>query len=183
MHTVTTARRLQLPQGALRSLLSAVADGRPPGEAVRLLRQAGYDAGDEVFELLQGRIAECSDADGVEAIPMQQFWECFASVWESLRWGTLQHRQIHPAVAELVSTDWIEADAAPAGLGCHFTTGLFADLLRRVAGQEVAVLETECRGRGDRRCRWLLGAPDALDEVYGLLRAGASADDAVARLA
>jgi hypothetical protein len=64
---------------------------------------------------------------------------------------------------------------------------VLAELLRRATGTEdgaeIAVLEAECRGRGDARCRFLFGSPAALEAVYAALREGdATADDALARL-
>jgi hypothetical protein len=49
---------------------------------------------------------------------------------------------------------------------CHFTTGVLANILGRAADGEVAVLEVECRSRGDQRCRFLFGGADAVYSVY-----------------
>ena len=37
----------------------------------------------------------------------------------------------------------------------------------------LAVMEVECRSRGDARCRWLVGAPDTLTSLYQHMAQGA----------
>jgi hypothetical protein len=69
---------------------------------------------------------------------------------------------------------WAESTSEPTSLApsCHLTCGLLADLLGRVAGHVVAVMEVECRSRGDARCRFLAGAPETLGALYERLAAG-----------
>jgi predicted hydrocarbon binding protein len=64
--------------------------------------------------------------------------------------------------------DWAEADpgAGAATPSCHVTAGLLAGMLGRLAGEHVAVLEIECRSRGDAHCRFLAGASETLQTVY-----------------
>ena len=38
----------------------------------------------------------------------------------------------------------------------------------------VAVMEVECRSRGESRCRFLAGAPETLSALYDRMAAGAS---------
>ncbi len=58
-----------------------------------------------------------------------------------------------------------------------------ADLLTRVAGRDLAVMEVECRSRRDGQCRFLLGSPDTLGAVYEGLREGRSYLEVLDRLA
>jgi predicted hydrocarbon binding protein len=182
MATATPTRQLNFPSSLLVTLLSAVAADREPAQTVDLLRQAGYDAGADLYALLGERVARQGD-DAIEALPAAEFWRHFASLWESLGWGSLQHRQTHPGVAELVSPDWVEAETSASGFGCQLTTGLFADLLRRAAGDDIAVLEVECRGRGDAQCRFLVGSAATLGALHDSVRQGRSAEDWLARSA
>jgi len=39
-------------------------------------------------------------------------------------------------------------------------------MLGRLAGEYVAVMEIECRSRGDERCRFLAGSAETLQAVY-----------------
>ena len=59
---------------------------------------------------------------------------------------------------------------------------MLANVLGQVAGSDVAVLEVECRSRGDARCRFLFGSPEALNGVYRRLVGGENLDAAVAQL-
>ena len=65
---------------------------------------------------------------------------------------------------------------------CFFTTGMLANLLGQAAGGDVAVLEAECRSRGDERCRFLFGSPAALDALYTRLRAGEDIQESITAL-
>src|SRR6266704_1542903 len=48
------------------------------------------------------------------------------------------------------------------------------DVLGRLSGETVAVMEVECRSRHDPRCRFLSGAPDTLNVVYDQMTQGRS---------
>lgn len=183
MSSVISSHPLRLPPPLLATLVSAVAADRPAGDATRFLRQAGYDAGEHLFSLLQERILSGSGGDDVHALPVSRFWEEFSAAWREWGWGTLDHARVHPGVVELTSDGWAEADAAPRGLGCQVTTGMFADLLSRIAGDDVAVLEVECRSRGDARCRFLAGGAATLSALHDALSAGEDTDASLARLA
>ncbi len=91
---------------------------------------------------------------------------------------------MHPGVGALDAHEWVESDpdATAARPSCVFTSGLLANLLGRVCNDEVAVLEVQCRSRGDQHCRFLYGSPDVLDTVYGRIRAGEQVDDTLAAL-
>jgi hypothetical protein len=86
-------------------------------------------------------------------------------------------------VGALDSGNWVEVQPESATRpSCYFTTGLLANLLGQAADAEIAVLEVECRSRGDERCRFLFGAPVTLDELYGRLRSGEPVDQSIASL-
>lgn len=72
------------------------------------------------------------------------------------------------------SAEWAEADPDSDTTlpSCHVTAGMLAGLLGRLAGEHVAVMEIECRSRGDAECRFLAGAPDTLQAVYDGATAG-----------
>jgi hypothetical protein len=57
---------------------------------------------------------------------------------------------------------------------CHLTCGLLADFFGRLSEGLVAVMEVECRSRGDARCRFLAGAPETLSTLYERMAQGAS---------
>ncbi|HSJ13668.1 MAG TPA: V4R domain-containing protein [Longimicrobiales bacterium] len=173
---------LALPATALGALRRTLLAELGPDRAATVLRNAGHAAGDALFQILtqpsaegQPRLAEL-DAD--------RFWRRFAHLFAARGWGNLAHQAVHPGVAVLDSSDWAEADTASGARrpSCFFTTGMLANVLGQVASGEVAVLEVECRSRGDAQCRFLFGSRDALGGVYEQLVSGASADNAVAQL-
>jgi hypothetical protein len=99
--------------------------------------------------------------------------------FEGLGWGRVEHRRLHPGVGALDLVDWIEAGSDGGPAGCHVSTGFFTDLLGRVAGAGVVVMEVPAEPG---RSRLLFGSGETLGEVYQHLAAGASLDEALGRL-
>ncbi len=172
----TRPQELALPIASLAALRNALIDAVGEDAAAAALRAAGHAAGDALHATLV--------AGETEAAPADRFWQRLAQLFQSRGWGALRHEAAHPGVGALSATDWVEADAFANALrpSCFLTTGLLANLLGRVAGQEVAVLEVECRSRGDARCRFLFGSPESLDAVYARVAHGESAGDPLASL-
>jgi predicted hydrocarbon binding protein len=173
---------LALPATALAGLRRALVAELGPDRAAAVLRNAGHAAGDALFTILTQPGAE--GAAPVSEFDADRFWRRFASLFTARGWGNLMHEDVHPGVAVLDSADWSEADTAAQARrpSCFFTTGMLANVLGQVAGSDVAVLEVECRSRGDARCRFLFGSPEALNGVYRSLVGGENLDAAVAQL-
>lgn len=182
--TAIGAQPVRLPAAFLPAMLRTLAQGRSPLDAATLLRQMGYETGEAFHDALEEWIGERLPGRSPESLGADDFWEAFAGFWADFGWGTVRHVQLHPGVGALDCTDWIEAGAAgEAGhSGCHLTTGIFADLLGRVAGGDVAVMEVECASTGGGRCRFLFGGPEVLGTVYTGMTEGVPYDQAVARL-
>jgi predicted hydrocarbon binding protein len=161
---LTTVRspELALPVASLAALREALIVSVGVETAAQALRQGGFAAGDALFRILAG-----DRAGELEAIPADTFWTRLARLFAARGWGHLAYAETHPGVGALHATDWVEAvpEGNSAQPACHFTTGVLANLLGRVAGSDVAVLEVECRSRGDQRCRFLFGGAIA---VYAL---------------
>lgn len=170
-------RELALPAAALAALHRTLGAELGPERAAAVLRQAGHAAGDALAQTLQSSAA-------LDELGSAEFWRRLSQLFAARGWGSLAHADLHPGVGVLESGDWTEADAvAPARRpSCFFSTGVLANLLGQAAGAEVAVLEVECRARGDAKCRFLFGGADALRAVYDQVARGERADDAVALL-
>ena len=56
---------------------------------------------------------------------------------------------------------------------------MLADFLGRMSGDTVAVMEVECRSRGDTRCRFLAGAPDTMSTLYERMAQGLGYEEAL----
>jgi hypothetical protein len=167
------ARFVRLPADAILAFGDALAEGRTADEAAQLLRQTGFRAGEPLFRALQGWIQD-RHGDPLADLPAEPFWETLSAFFSDLGWGTLLHRDLHPGVAALDAEDWMEARVGGNATAptCHLTTGILADLLNRLAEEDVAVLEVECRGHGDERCRFLFGSPQVLQTVFERISSG-----------
>lgn len=174
--TATDARFVQVPAGLISSLRRALANDRQPLEAVNLLRQVGYEVGEAVSQNLSQHLGDGGSAGEVDA---DRFWSGVSDYFEGLGWGRVEHRRLHPGVGALDLVDWIEAGSDGGPAGCHVSTGFFTDLLGRVAGAGVVVMEVPAEAG---RSRLLFGSGETLGEVYQHLAAGASLDDALGRL-
>ena len=165
------------------ALRGALAENRSAAETAGLLRQVGYAFGAALEPEFTRWLGEQERAPAVE-LPASEFWQALNEFFQASGWGSLRHSQLHPGVAVLDSPDWIEAEnpGEMPVFGCHLAEGIFADVLGRVAGAPIAVLEVECRSRGAERCRHLFGGQAALDAVFGNMQAGHSYSEAVSRL-
>jgi hypothetical protein len=150
------------------------------------VRQIGFETGEgflEAFSHWLEHHRQDATADPA-SLGAEEFWENLSTFFARLGWGRLHFEQLHTGVGALSSPEWAEAEV---GLGarqptCHFTTGMLADLLSRLVAADLAVLEVECRSRGDARCRFLLGGAEALQAVYQELRQGEDVGEAVRSL-
>lgn len=153
--TRTTRREVTLSAATFVELLdTARAAGRDG------LREHGRNAG----RLLAERLLSPQDgATAARTLPATTFWKRVNEVFASRGWGSLAHEATSPGVAELRSTDWIEAERQDQAPDCAFTTGVIQGLLAEISGAEVEVRETECRGAGGSACRFRFGSRGALD--------------------
>ncbi|MDB4948797.1 MAG: hypothetical protein JWM27_1446 [Gemmatimonadetes bacterium] len=178
--TATATRFLHVPAELLSSVRRALTGDRDPLEAVTLLREVGYEVGGSVYGDLWAHVSHENGGAHALAVPTDRFWESASGYFERLGWGRLEHSRPHPGLGALDLLDWMEqgSDGGPAG--CHISTGLFTDLLVRLAdGAPVVVMEVPGAGGGS---RLLFGSEEALGAVYAAIQAGATPDEAVARL-
>lgn len=177
--TTTRVPELALPVASLAALRDALVVAVGTESAAQALRQAGFAAGDALF-----RILAVDDPNELADLPASTFWSRLARLFAARGWGQLSYHEVHPGVGALDASNWVEAvpENGAAQPSCHFTTGVLANLLGRVVGSEVAVLEVECRSRGEPRCRFLFGGAVAVYALYDRIAAGEAADAALARL-
>ncbi|MBI4408194.1 MAG: hypothetical protein HY561_00705 [Gemmatimonadetes bacterium] len=180
--TLPTPPELALPVASLTALRQALLEEVGDDGAARALQRAGFAAGDAFFDL----IARAAGGDAAQPAHIAEslFWRRLSELFAARGWGRLAHEAVHAGVGALDSSDWIEAETAQAAQrpNCFFTTGLLANLLGRTAGADVAVMEVECRARGDLRCRFLFGGASALEALYADLAAGRDLEASLAAL-
>ena len=175
--TTTTADGVVLPLGALAALRGAVL-AAPDGQL--RLRDAGFVAGGALYEAFAERERRAGREPGELALP--DFVRELGDFFRTQGWGALEAEAADDAeTVALRARDWAEADAEgerPAAYpACHFSTGVFAGFLARVAGQPLAVLEVHCRAAGDDRCEFLVGSPAVMDRIWEEMMRGGRGED------
>ena len=173
----TTPREIAVPIsifGSLRNELEKEAGALP---TIHALHNAGYET---------GAAAAASFAVGGDVTNMGQsaFWARLSEFFSRGGWGTLHQSGEHAGIAILSSPDWAEAspDASDSEASCCFSTGFLSGLLSELAGGPVAVLEVDCRARGDEQCRFAFGSEVAIHDLYGHLLDGTDLEGALAAL-
>jgi predicted hydrocarbon binding protein len=162
------ARMLALPHAALHAVRGALL--RVDGGETRL-RDAGHSAGLVLYDAF-AEWTEARALGAAEELPVTDFADSVAEFFRESGWGTVLVTTTDDGLVALECPAWAEVRAEDAfGFpACHFGTGLFAAFFGRVAERRLAVLETECRSAGAARCRFLVGSPEMLDDVYRQLR-------------
>jgi hypothetical protein len=162
-----------LPPPALHALRTAALLGE---DGATRVRDAGYDAGRALYD---GFTAWCAARTGSgvadpAGVPLEAFGSALGDWARAHGWGALAFEAGDGAdtggLPVLRATHWFEVE--PPGTpatphpSCHFTTGLLAGFLGRLAGRPLAVLEVACGPSGDPACRFVVGGPPALARLY-----------------
>lgn len=172
---MAATRNIQLPAPSILALRRALIRQVGGQTATLALQEAGNAAGDALHSRL-------GQDDDVGEIPLGTFWDRLAAVFRELGWGAVEHQSPHPGVGALIARDWFEVDESGSAPSCPFTTGVLANILGRVAGGEVAVLQVRCDDDEPRCVRFLFGAPHVLDRLYSGLREGRDLESGLAAL-
>lgn len=150
-------------------------------QTAALLQEAGVAGGEGLYaafsDWLQTAYGVVQPAD----LDAAYLPEALKGFFGDYGWGTLTVTELAPAVLALDSDDWAESapEQGASYPSCHLTSGLLADFLGRMAQGPVAVMEVECRTRGDARCRFLVGAPDSLSTLYDRMARGLTYNEAL----
>lgn len=161
-----------IPRRALHQLRAALE--RDHGfQAAAYLQEAGFAAGEATHQAFVAWVAEQYAVSDAGALDERWLGEALSGFFRGAGWGGIETSQLGPVLA-LDSADWAEALDTPGAEypTCHVSSGMLADLLGRIAGEPTAVMEVECRSRGDERCRFLAGAPDTLGSLYERMARG-----------
>lgn len=132
------------------------------------LQEAGYAAGEATFQAFAAWLPQVAGVDHPSDLAAPRLAEVLSQFFSALGWGTMQVTALGQAAVAVDAERWAEAapDAHLEAPSCFFTSGMLADFMGRIANASLAVMEVECRSRGDARCRWLLGAPETLSSLY-----------------
>jgi bacteriochlorophyll 4-vinyl reductase len=163
---------LTIGSGGLRQLHRSLAQ-HTPDAAITILQESGYASGEGVHQALCSWLATHAGTEHPEELDATHFSGALSDFFQSAGWGRLSVAPVGGAALALDSPDWAEAEPGSAQAPmCFFSAGMLADLMGRVSGEPVAVMEVECRSRGDSICRFLSASPATLQEVYEKMTAG-----------
>jgi predicted hydrocarbon binding protein len=150
-------------------------------QASTYLQEAGFAGGEELYAEFSEWLLGTRGVERPGELDTQFLSEVLSEFFADQGWGALTATPLSQAVLALDSTEW--AEAAEDGRGefpsCHLTCGLLADFFGRMSDGLVAVMEVECRSRGDGRCRFLAGAPETLSALYDRMAQGTGYADAL----
>ena len=144
-----------------------------PHQLITVLQEAGYAAGEGLFKAF-------SAVNSATELDADLLGETLSEFFTSGGWGAVTLNPVGTGALALDSTDWAEAEPGTAQSPmCFFSAGMLADFLGRLSDETVAVMEVECRSRGDERCRFLSATPEVLEKVYNEMTAGRTYEDAL----
>jgi predicted hydrocarbon binding protein len=158
--------------GILRQLHASLA-AHAPDQVVTILQEAGYAAGEGLYNAFAA-VHNPTDLDA-DLLPA-----ALSEFFTSRGWGNVTITPVGTGALALDSGDWAEAEPGTAHTPmCFFSAGMLADFLGRLSAETIAVMEVECRSKGDERCRFLSATPEVLDRVYTEMTQGRSYADAL----
>lgn len=151
------------------------------GNAATYLQEAGFVGGTDLFNAFCAWLADSTGVADPSGLDVAHLPGLLTAFFSTLGWGSLNVTPIGEAVLALDSSDWAESepDSGAAYPSCHVTGGLLSAFFGHLGGGMMAVLETECRSRGEARCRFLAGAPETMHALYERLAAGLSMEQAM----
>jgi predicted hydrocarbon binding protein len=144
-------------------------------QAAAYLQEAGFAGGEELYQAFAEWLADTRKVDVPSELDVQFLSEVLGEFFADQGWGRLEATALGSSVIALDSDEWAEAVEEQKGEfpSCHLSCGLLADFLGRVSQGVVAVMEVECRSKGESRCRFLAGAPETLGILYDRMAQGA----------
>ena len=141
--------------------------------AAQVLQEAGFASGGDVYDAFASWLADEAELNDPQDLDAELLSEMLSGFFDKTGWGTLTVERMGTALV-VDSENWAEADPEsrlPIA-SCSISTGILAALFGKLAGGPVAVMEVECRSKGDRSCRFLVGSNDVLNTVFEAMTKG-----------
>ena len=150
-------------------------------QAAAYLQEAGFAGGEELYNAYAAWLAGGYRVDRPAELDARYLSEVLSRFFTETGWGRISVQPLGSAVLALDSSEWAEASGEGGAdyPSCHLSCGMLADFLGRMSDGMVAVMEVECRSRGDGRCRFLAGAPETLGMIYERMSQGMTYDAAL----
>lgn len=169
------------PALAIRALHGSL-QSHAPDAAVSVLQETGFASGEGIFQAFTAWLPAGAGVDSPDQLDGSQLSTVLSAFFEAQGWGPLAVTPLPGGALALDSPAWAESEPGSAQAPmCFFTAGMLSDFLGRLSGETVAVMEVECRSKGDGRCRFLSAMPDTLQRVYEAMSAGQSYEEALER--
>ena len=144
-----------------------------PDQIVTILQEAGYAAGEGLYRAFTA-------ANNPADLDADLLGPTLSEFFTNGGWGSVTMSPVGTGALALDSSDWVEAEPGTAQAPmCFFSAGMLADFLGRLSEETIAVMEVECRSKGDERCRFLSATPEVLEKVYNEMTAGRSYEEAL----
>ena len=161
---------------ALREALNRDAQAQAPA----ILQEVGYASGPQVYAVFQAWLQQdgVKDPGDLDAAVLS---ESLSEFFQALGWGQVTLARVGNAGLHVDAPEWGEAQIGGGAQypTCYITAGLLTDFMARLSGQGVQVMETECRSRGDQRCRFLVATPETVQKAYDAMVAGTDYTQAI----
>jgi predicted hydrocarbon binding protein len=143
-------------------------------QAAAWLQEAGFAGGEALFQVYTEWLADRYGVNRPGALDVRHLGQTLSGFFQEYGWGPVQVSPLTPAVIAVDSGEWWEAIPGSGAEypSCHLSSGLLAEFLSRVSETTLGVMEVECTSRGDQRCRFLAGAPETLQILYGRMAEG-----------
>lgn len=175
----TTMDTFAIGRGALAALHASL-QNHAPDLAVTILQEAGFASGEGLYQAFAAWLTEGAGVNSPDQLDAERLPDTLSRFFEAQGWGRLELTPLPGGALALDSADWVEAEPGSAEAPmCFFSAGMLADFLGRLSGETAAVMEVECRSKGDGRCRFLSAMPDTLQRVYEAMTEGRTYEDAL----
>lgn len=150
-------------------------------QASTYLQEAGFAGGEELFGEFTEWLLATRGVERPGDLDAEFLSEVLSGFFAEQGWGELTATPLGSAVLALDAPAWAEAadDGRAEFPSCHLTCGLLADFFGRLSDGIVAVMEVECRSRGDGRCRFIAGSPETLSALYDRMAQGTGYTEAL----
>lgn len=151
-----------------------------PEAVISILQETGFASGEGIHQAFLAWLPEGAGVQSLDQLEGDRLSAVLSAFFDARGFGPMDVTPLPGGALALDSAAWSEAEPGTAAAPmCFFTAGMLADFLSRLSGETVAVMEVECRSKGDPRCRFLSAMPETLTRVYEAMTAGQSYEEAL----
>ncbi len=120
-----TSFDLAIGRGTLRQLHASLAN-HAPDQAVTILQEAGYAAGEAIYKAFASWLPERTGVDSPGNLDADLLAETLSDFFTSGGWGTVTMSPVGTGALAIDSDDWAEAEPGSAQSPmCFFTAGMW----------------------------------------------------------